>query len=155
VPTPTPAPAAPAYRLRFALREVQRLRDDAEAWQADPDPAARDQSPWEDLAAKARFLFGQILDLDGAIQRAAIAGDLPPGLTLRAQLDATLGLWLRVAEATIVPALGRLPGGPGAAPGAEDFLASVAEARAWLEYRRGECEDLGGWLHEVPDGGAR
>lgn len=61
-------------RINFAEREVDRYQEDVNAWKPEHDPLNTDFWIWEDLVAKANFIFGRILELDTDIQEGVLTG---------------------------------------------------------------------------------
>ena len=53
-----------------------RYRDDVDVWKQDHDSLARDCWLWEDLVAKANFVFQRIILLDQDVREAELAGQL-------------------------------------------------------------------------------
>jgi hypothetical protein len=55
-------------RVGFTKLEIDRLRHDVEEWKLNHDELTRSCWPWEDLIAKANFVFGRITKLDMDVQ---------------------------------------------------------------------------------------
>ena len=59
----------PLARIKYAAKEVGRFSEDIEDWKQEHEKLT-DCWFWEDMIAKANFLFGRIIDLDLDIQEA-------------------------------------------------------------------------------------
>jgi hypothetical protein len=119
-------------RVGFTKLEIDRLRHDIEDWKSNHDELTRSCWAWEDLIAKANFVFGRITKLDMDIQgflfnSAEAAAD--PEL-LNASRDATAA-WLAVS----LPLLERseqLLGEYGDVDGYEELKVNMRQANASL-----------------------
>jgi hypothetical protein len=83
----------PRERIECAEREVARYKDDVESWKRDHDALADDWA-WEDLIAKANFLFDQIMRLDVRVQRTILVERRHDESGLQDELRRVLGDWM-------------------------------------------------------------
>ena len=122
--------AKPIERIEFALKEVDRYREDVDGWNRGEDEQAIDDRVLEDLIAKANFLFGRILKLDEEIQGFLLANPIADR-RLQDALRNVLAGWLDTSLVSIGHAV-RLKGESGALDGAEQLAANIKQARAIL-----------------------
>jgi len=118
-------------RIDFAKKEVVRYRADVEDWKAEHDQLTADCWVWEDLVAKANFIFGRILDLDTDIQESVLAGQAEFDEATDRNLREVLGQWSEVSLVVLHHAV-RLEKTYGDVDGAQVLRANIEQAQSIL-----------------------
>jgi hypothetical protein len=121
----------PLARIGYAEKEVDRYKVDVRDWKTKHSDLAERCWPWEDLAAKANFLFGRILDLDTDVQEEILAGRMEYDAEFDNKLRGLLREWLEVSE-DVLPHLVRLEAEYEVIDGAAQLRDNIEQARAIL-----------------------
>lgn len=121
----------PDGRIQFAEREVERYRNDIEGWKENLDDLAQDCRDFEDVVAKANFVYGRLLDLDMRLQEFAFKAEGEVDLNGIGKLQVIFREWLEVSQ-EFLPHVLRLEEKYGSVEGGTEFRANVKEARASL-----------------------
>jgi hypothetical protein len=87
----------PIERIEYTEREVGRYKDDVESWKSDHDALATNCWVWEDLIAKASFLFDRIMSIDVQYQQYILMKRGEDELGLGEKLRELLRAWLDVS----------------------------------------------------------
>ncbi len=124
----------PLPRLQYAEKEMDRYREDVEAWKLDHAHLSRDCWPWEDLIAKAVFMYERILLLDEDLREAYFAGAelTPESFAAHENSVRTLLQAWTFVSAQLEPHVRRLIGTYGEVAGGKAFFQSLEEAKAIL-----------------------
>lgn len=120
----------PSSRIKYAEKELDRFRDDVEDWKREHHLV---QVCWEyeDLVAKANFLYTRIIDLDEDIQEVCLLSGAEFHYELDQKVDQLLSSWLEISL-EILPHIGDLEREYSSLDGAEDFRRNVKEVQAIL-----------------------
>jgi len=120
----------PRSRIRYAEKEISRFRDDVEDWKRDHHQV---QACWayEDLVAKANFLYTRIIDLDQDIRESFLLQGCEFNPELDRDLSNILSNWL-AASLEILPHVGALEKEYSGLDGGDDFRRNVKEAQSIL-----------------------
>lgn len=121
----------PIRRIKFAEKEVKRYRDDVEGWKKLHDDLQEDCWIWEDLIAKANFIFLRYLKLDHDIQQAILTSVIDYSEETEQEMWTLLRDWLDISR-QLIPQVDRLKQSYGSVDGSEDLLRNVKEAEAML-----------------------
>jgi hypothetical protein len=87
----------PLARIEYAQREVVRFRDDVEDWIRRQEEVGAESWVWEDMSAKAIFVFDQITRLESDIRKFAMERDRDLGQELYVRHRQLLANWLDAA----------------------------------------------------------
>jgi hypothetical protein len=87
----------PLARIEYAQREVVRFRDDVEDWIRRQEEVGAECWVWEDMSAKAIFVFDQITRLESDIRKFAMERDRDLGQELYVRHRQLLANWLDAA----------------------------------------------------------
>lgn len=120
----------PLERIEFAHKEVERYRDDVDDWKQAHDALSNDCWVWEDLIAKASFLYRRMLILDEELQKFLLAEPAADG-SLQAALRNVLAEWLNTSL-LCTGYTDRVRKLHGQVRGAEELIANIKEAQAIL-----------------------
>ena len=82
-------------RTNFAKREVDQYQEDFNAWQSEQDQGNSSCWVWEDIIAKADFIFGRILELDTDIQEGVLTGKFAFDEAIAGKVHDLLRQWKR------------------------------------------------------------
>jgi len=118
----------------YAEKEVGRYKEDVEDWKQDHDALSRDCWLWEDIVAKANFVFQRIILLDQDVREAEFSGKFSRQQSFEdfdRRLTELLREWAEVS-AQLEPHVARLASTYGEVDGGQTFLSNFAEARAML-----------------------
>jgi hypothetical protein len=118
-------------RIRYAKEEVHRFHEDVGLWKESHDHLAEDRWIWEDIIAKANFLFGRIIDLDADIQEQIFAGRIDLDLRSDEEIREILQNWLAVSF-QVVPHAERLEREYGVVDGANALRGNIDQAKKIL-----------------------
>ncbi len=118
-------------RINFAKIEVDRYQDDVNARKPEHDPRNTDSCVWEDLVAKANFLFGRILELDSDIQECVLSGKSEFDEATDSMVRDVLRQWGEVSLDVLQHVVG-LENVYGDLEGAQVLRANVKQARSIL-----------------------
>ncbi len=122
----------PLRRIESVARDIGRLRDDVILENQDrPIAPFEDRWPWENLVAKANFLFDRIMDLDSAIQELVLTDRVGFDRELDAKVgDLVIG-WHETCL-DVLPHVDRLIQAGHHVVGAGKFRDNLSEARGIL-----------------------
>jgi hypothetical protein len=123
-------PTPPRERIAYMEREVARYREDVEAWKTAHD-ALSDCWVWEDVIAKANFLFDQIMRLDLRIQRVVLVERRSEELDLQDDLRRVLSGWMN-HSVQVIPHLDRLQHEYGHVEGLDALRENLSQAKSIL-----------------------
>ena len=124
----------PLKTLKYAEKEVDRYKEDVEDWKQDHDDLSKDCWLWEDIAAKADFVFHRIILLDQDVREAEFSGKFSRQgsfVDFDRRLTDLLRGWVEVSAQT-EPHVVRLASVYCRVDGGHEFLSNLAEARAIL-----------------------
>lgn len=118
-------------RINFAKREVGRYQEDVDDWKPELDQRNTEFWVWEDLVAKANFLFGRILELDTDIQEGVLTGKTEFDEAVDGQVRDVLRQWNEVSVTVLQQVVG-LVTTSGDEEGAQVLRANVKQAQSIL-----------------------
>jgi hypothetical protein len=121
----------PIERIEYAEKEVGRYRDDVESLKRDHGTLAKECWVWEDLIAKANFIFDRIMHIDVQVQHCLLVGRCRDEEGLQEKLRDLLRAWLAVSLQVIAQGE-RLERDYGEVEGLDSLRANVQEARSAL-----------------------
>ena len=112
-------------------RSLKEYKGQIEGWRAEGEALVEDYWWWEDLVAKANFVFARILALDDHIQSLIFSNKLEFDQQRDDQLRAVLRDWLEIAP-SIGEHVDRLEEMYQVFAGADEFRAKFKQAKAIL-----------------------
>jgi hypothetical protein len=123
----------PQRRIKNAEREVIRFRDDViqQDWKQQHDALSEDCWAWEDLIAKANFLFDRIMDVDTDIQEYVLTNHLEYDAALQEKLRSLTEDWLNISI-QLIPHVERLEQEYGEVEGGHKLRENLSEANGIL-----------------------
>lgn len=122
---------APREGIENTHREVVRYREDVDAWREKHAALSDDCWAWEDLIARANFLFDLIMRADLRVQRYLLVERGSDGLDLQERLREALEEWSKTSQ-RIVPQGERLQQDYGQVEGLETLRENIAQATSCL-----------------------
>jgi hypothetical protein len=121
----------PIERIEYAEKEVGRYKEDVESWKRAHDALVKDCWVWEDLIAKANFIYDRIMHVDDQVQHCLLVGRCRDELGLQQKLRDLLAGWLAVSL-QVLPQGERLRREHGDAEGLDTLKENVCQAKAAL-----------------------
>jgi len=124
-------PSEPLYRIKVVEKDVERYQHDVEEWKQQLDELESKCWVWEELIAKANYLFERFVKLDDDIQRSVLTGELEYDPAVQEEMSALLREWLDVS-CCLVPHTDRIAADYGSADGTDELRTNIKAAEAML-----------------------
>jgi hypothetical protein len=135
-------------RIKFAEKELLRYREDVGDWNEQHDELASDCWIWEDLVAKANFLFERLTCLFADIAKFALECDQQLAEVMRARNLRNLAVWQEVSVRLLAQAM-VAERGCGSVEGVELLRANNGKATEKLNSPRPVRIDENGRIFEM------
>lgn len=121
----------PLSRLKIVEKELERYQHDVEEWKQLHDELERECWIWEELIAKANYVFERFLKLDSDAQYFTLTGKCEHNAAFQEEMTTLLHDWLDVSRYLILHAA-RIESDYGSADGADKLRESIKAAESML-----------------------